>query len=476
MKKILVLFILLFITSCRNDDLINTENNPPEIETSPEIEPEIGSEEVFPAGSLNSFFSNALISDNESNINRLNPIRITEYDPTNNRIKTNYTNLTNLTIQASGGQSWFVAQGMEASNLVEIQSIDITTGWITLGNTYLGSLNNNIGQSIEFFNPFINYNIINNRPLFNPYPTSVTEGVFNYIQPGGIIEKTDGTYVLLTPVVFGFHDSRSIYFATSNNLEDWTFHNTKILSTDMIPFAKTNGNVFSTDNPYKLDNGNYLVLLGVQQPNNSYTSAYMIIDENLNIIQQPKEIMIPGWNGLNQNSFPLALTKFENKYRILFHKRNTNAVEREIHEVFATDLLNALDNNSSIISSNIIHKGTNSSGYLKGKADDATYITFNSKLHILLGSEEVFSSFLTSRNREYGLMNWNGTNWNHDSRSPLLINPVELRHKYPIYNWAWDHLGAFASPIIKNQTLYIFMAFGTDNPDYFISAIKIPLN
>lgn len=476
MKKIIVLFILLFITSCGNDDLINIENNQPVIETAPETEPEIGSEEVFPLGSLNTFFSNALISDNISNINRLNPIKITAYDPTNNRIKTNYTNLNNLTFQASGGQSWFITQGSEASNLVEIENIDIQTGWITLGNTFLGSLNKNIGQSIEFFNPFINYNIINNRPLFNPYPTSVTEGVFNYIQPGGIIEKTDGTYVLLTPVVFGFHDSRSIYFATSNNLEDWTFHNQKILSTDMIPFAKINGNVFSTDNPYKLDNGNYLVLLGVQQPNNSYTSAYMIIDEDLNIIQQPKEIMIPGWNGENQNSFPLALTKFENKYRILFHKRNTNAIDREIHEVIATDLLSALDFNNNIISSNIIHKGTNSSGYLRGKADDAAYIIFNSKLHILLGSEEVLSSYLTSNNREYGLMNWNGTNWNHDTRSPLLINPVELRHKYPIYNWAWDHLGAFASPIIKNQTLYIFMAFGTDNPDYFISAIKIPLN
>jgi hypothetical protein len=476
MKKIIVLFIISFITSCGNDDKINTENNQPEIETTPEIEPEIGSEEVFPAGSLNSFFSNALISDNISNIKRLNPIKISAYDPTNNRIKTNYANLTNLIIQGSGGQSWFITQGMEASNLVEIENVDLQTGWITLGNTYLGSLNKNIGESIEFFNPFINYNIINNRPLFNPYPTSVTEGVFNYMQPGGIIEKTDGTYVLLTPVVFGFHDSRSIYFATSNNLEDWTFHNQKILSTDMIPFAKINGNVFSTDNPYKLDNGNYLVLLGVQQPNNNYTSAYMIIDENLNIIQQPKEIMIPGWNGQNQNSFPLALTKFENKFRILFHKRNTNAIDREIHEVIATDLLSALDFNNNIISSSIIHKGTNSNGYLKGKADDAAYIQFNSKLHILIGSEEVYSSYLTSNNREYGLMNWNETNWNHDSRSPLLINPVELRHKYPIYNWAWDHLGAFASPIIKNQTLYIFMAFGTDNPDYFISAIKIPLN
>lgn len=466
MKKILLLFIISCITSCSNDDLTSIEHN----------ENEIGFEEVFPEGSLNHLFSNALISDEINNIKRLNPIKIIEYDEGSNRIKTNYSNIQNLTVQGSDGQSWFVTQGREASTVVEIKSIDLDSGWITLGETYLGNLNKNVGAKIEFFNPFINYNIINDRPLFSPYPTRVIEGVFNYIQPGGIIEKTDGTYVLLTPVVFGTHEKRSLYYATSCNLEDWTFHNEKILSTDMIPFAKTNGNVFSTDNPYKLENGNFLVLLGVQQPNNNYTSAYMIIDENLNIIQEPKEIMIPDWNGENQNSFPLALTKFKNKFRILFHRRNSSLIDREIHEVIATDLFNALDFNNSIISSNLIHKGTNNSGYLRGKADDASYIEFNSKLYILLGSEEVSSNYLTSMNREYGLMNWNENKWNHDSRSPLLINPVQLHNKYPVYDWTWDHLGAFASPIIKNETLYIYMAFGTDNPDYFISGIKIPLN
>jgi hypothetical protein len=72
-------------------------------------------------------------------------------------------------------------------------------------------------------------------------------------------------------------------------------------------------------------------------------------------------------------------------------------------------------------------------------------------------------------------MNLKDGTWKHDARSPLIVNPVQLFKKYPIYAWAWDHLGGFASPIIKNKTLYIYMAFGTDNPDYFISGIKIPL-
>lgn len=72
-------------------------------------------------------------------------------------------------------------------------------------------------------------------------------------------------------------------------------------------------------------------------------------------------------------------------------------------------------------------------------------------------------------------MKLNNDTWKHDPRSPLIVNPVQLHNKYPIYNWAWDHLGGFVSPIIKNNTLYIFMAFGTDNPDYFITGIKIKL-
>ena len=485
MKKSIFYLLIVFIISCNPDNIVpikNTELNLVEEEIVPieeeevPIEEEMLPEEVFPDGSLNSFFNNCLISDRSSNIARKNPIQITEYDQVNNRVKTNYSNLENLLVQGTNNQSWFVAQNGEASTVVELIGVNTTEGWIDLGNTYQGSLNTKIGATLEFFNPFINYEIINDRPLFNPYPTIASEENLHYIQPGGIIEKLDGTYILLTPVVFGPHTKRSIYYATSTNLEDWTFHDDLVLETITIPFAKPNGNVFSTGNPFKLDDGSFLVLLGVQQPNNNYTSAYMIIDEDLNILQQPTEIIIPEWNGLDHNSFPLSITKFNNRYRILFHRRNPSFIDREIHEIVATNLFDALNFNQTIISSHIIHKGNTSSGYLRGKADDAAYIEFNSELYILLGGEELGSVYLTSRNREYGLVKWDGGSWNHDSRSPLLVNPVQLHKKYPAYDWAWDHLGAFVSPIIKNNTLYIFMAFGTDNPDYFISGIKVSLN
>lgn len=470
--------MIFLIVSCSQEDLNPTKNDEelPEVEI-PNPTSEIASiEETFPEGSLNSYFSNALISDRFNNINRKNPIQITEFDAVNNRIKTNYSYLDNLLIQSNNNKSWFITQNSEASTVVEIASINKDDGWITLGNTYLGNLNSSIGATLEFFNPFVNYEIIKDKPLFDPYPTSVIEGQFNYIQPGGLFEKSNGTYILLTPIVFGTHSQRSIYYASSTNLEDWVFHNKKILGTSTIPFAKKNGNVFSTGNPLKLDNGNLLVLLGIEQPNNNYTSAYMIMDENLNIIQEPKKIMMPQWNELDKNSFPLSITKFNNQYRLLLHKRNPNFIDREIHEVIFSDLFDALDLDKRIISSKMIHKGTVSNGYLKGKADDATYITFNSELYIIIGGEETNSNYLTSNNREYGLMRLKNEKWFHDSRSPLIVNPVQLQNKYPIYDWAWDHLGGFISPIVKDKVLYLFMAFGTNNPDYYISGIKIPLN
>jgi hypothetical protein len=424
---------------------------------------------------LNSIFNNCLISDTKSNISRLNPIKIIEIDQNKKRIKTNYRELDKLIVKGTANQTWFITQSEEASTIVEIKNVDVSSGWITLGKTHSGFFNMDEGETLEFFNPFINYEIINNSPLFKNYPTYINNEYINYIQPGGIIKRSKDDYVLLTSVVFGAHDKRAIYYATSLDLENWTFHNKKILSTDQISFAKKTGNVFSTGNPLQLNNGNLLVLLGVEKPNGNYTSAYMIINHDLKIIQPPKEIIMHGWHGTTQNNYPLAITKHNDLFRVLLYKKKDKLLESEIHEITTKSILNVFNENKGIISSTVIHKAKNSKGYLHGKADDASYITFKSKLYILLGSEEVPSEYLTSLNREYGLLELKNDQWTHDKRSPLIVNPVNINHKYPEYDWCSDHLGGFISPIFKENYLYLFLAFGTDNPDYIISGIKIKL-
>ncbi|WP_136468468.1 hypothetical protein [Flagellimonas onchidii] len=467
MKRISIVLVIITFVSCSKDDMESFEDIRME-------EQEHEEEEEPPLEGLNALFNNCLISDKHDNITRKQPIEITAYDPSKHRIKTNYKKLKQLLIEGTDGESWFITQGSEASTIVEITKVDIESGWISIGETYLGKLNATVGARLEFFNPFVNYEIINKAPLFNPYPKNVVEGDFNYIQAGGLMEKSDGSYVLLTPVIFGTHTKRSIYFATSTDLEKWNFHNKKLLGTETIPFAKPKGNVFSSGNPLKLENGTFLVLLGVEQPNGNYTSAYMVIDENLNIVQSPKEIMIDSWNGLDQNGFPLSIIKFDGRYRIMLHRRHPNFIDREIHEIIIDDLFNALDHGKSIVSSTMIHKGVNSTGYLRGKADDVAYIIYDSELYIFIAGEEVSSGYLTSRNRQYGLAHWSGGTWVHDKRSPILVNPVQLYNKYPVYDWAWDHLGTFLSPIVKDDHLYMFTAFGTDNPDYYITGIKVP--
>lgn len=428
------------------------------------------------AQDLNAIFENCLISDTESNIARMNPIRVIEIDETNNRIKTNYTQLENLLVKATDNQSWFITQSEEASTIVEIKNVDLKTGWITLGETYAGVFNMDEGETLEFFNPFINYEIIQNKPLFDNYPTYIQDEQINYIQAGGIIKRNNNDYVLLTPVIFGAHEKRAIYYTTSSDLENWTFHDKRIIDTTQIPFAKKEGNVFSTGNPLQLKNDNYLVLLGVEQPNGNYTSAYMILNKELAIVQAPKEIQIPEWHGENQNSFPLAITKHNGVFRVLFHRRSKRFIESEIHEVTTKNILKAFDKNKEIISSTLIQKAKNETGYVRGKADDASYIRFNSKLYILLGSEELPSEYLTSFNREYGLLKLENNEWMHDKRSPLIVNPMTIHHKYPEYEWTSDHLGGFISPIFHDNYLYLFLTFGTDNPDYLLSGIKIKID
>ncbi|QHI36607.1 hypothetical protein IMCC3317_19700 [Kordia antarctica] len=428
------------------------------------------------AQDLNDIFANCLISDTESNITRENPIRIIAIDEANNRIKTNYTALENLVVKATGNQSWFITQSEEASTIVEILNVDVTSGWITLGETYSGFFNMDEGETLEFFNPFVNYEIINNKPLFESYPTHIKDEYINYIQSGGIIKRAENDYVLLTPVIFGAHEKRTIYYATSADLENWTFHDEKILGSEQIPFAKKIGNVFSTGNPLELKDGTFLVLLGVEQPNGNYTSAYMILNKELKIVQAPQEIKIPEWQGETQNSFPLAITKHKGVFRVLFHRRSAKFIESEIHEITTKNILKAFDKNNEIISSNIIQKAKIETGYLHGKADDASYITFNSELHILLGSEELPSEYLTSFNREYGLMKLENNEWIHDKRSPLIVNPMTIHNKYPEYEWTSDHLGGFISPIFHENYLYLFLTFGTDNPDYLLSGVKVKLD
>lgn len=425
------------------------------------------------AQDLNDIFANCLISDTESNIARENPIRIIAIDEANNRIKTNYTAIENLVVKATGNQSWFITQSEEGSTIVEIIKVDVKTGWITLGETYAGFFNMDEGETLEFFNPFVNYEIIQNKPLFETYPTHIQEEYINYIQAGGIIKRAENEYVLLTPVIFGAHEKRAIYYATSSDLENWTFHDQKILGTEQIPFAKKRGNVFSTGNPLELKDGTFLVLLGVEQPNGNYTSAYMILNKELKIVQAPQEINIPEWHGTTQNSFPLAITKHNGVFRVLFHRRSAKFIESEIHEIITKNILKAFDKNKGIISSTVIQKATNETGYLRGKADDASYVSFNSELYILLGSEELPSEYLTSFNREYGLMKLENKQWIHDKRSPLIVNPMKIHNKYPEYEWTSDHLGGFISPIFHENYLYLFLTFGTDNPDYLLSGIKI---
>ncbi len=71
--------MFLVILGCSTDDelkVLEIDKNTEPIETPNTTNPDI----IFPEGSLNSYFSNVLISDNFDNINRQSAIKIIAYD------------------------------------------------------------------------------------------------------------------------------------------------------------------------------------------------------------------------------------------------------------------------------------------------------------------------------------------------------------------------------------------------------------
>lgn len=412
--------------------------------------------------------SNALISDLYSNVDRNNPIMIIEYDVANNRIRTNYDHLEQLKVRVETDKGWFVTQSEDSRDFIAITEVDIQTGWISLEGEGF-----DLDQHVEFFNPLINYQIINNGPLLDPYPEFIEGDNFNYIQSGGIFQKEDSTFVLLTPVVYGNHDKRSIYFATSKDLHHWEFHEKAFLTSNMIPFARPNVNVFTTGNPLQMEDGNLLFLLAVEQNKGEYASAFMIVDENLNINVQPQ--LIKFYNLNIENSLPLSITKFNNQYRILIAVRNPELKRQQILEITTSELLATITGENAIFNETTIIDYHFSSGYLNGKIDDISCLKYQGDLYIIIGSEEKESSYLTFDNRVYGTARLEGEQWIHDKKSPTILNPIGYENRFPEYMWATDHLGGFVSPIIFNEELFIFMSFGSDNPDYYLTGIKIKL-
>lgn len=447
----------------------------------------VGNDQVWPMGySLENSLRNALISDRSNNITRTQNITILTHNTTSNYIEVEATAFMGG-FGASAPKSWMICQGTEASTIVEVTSVELIPGVpdrhrVFYGTTYNGTPNFNVGQKVEFLNPFINYSLVpSDRPLFSPYPTTAGGSTFNYMHPGGVFQRANGTYVMMVNVVRGAHTSRQVYYATSSDCENWTFQNTEILNTSSIPFAKTNGNVFTTGNPYKMPNGEWLFLLAVEKPDGNYTGGYFVVNDSLSVITNPQQTSYAG----NSNYFPMSITYYNGRYRVFYHNRSDNvdinkSSTEETYQVAESEanVTQILNGGISLTSRITIYDANLDSGYLNGKVDDIAYINDGNDLYIILGGEEEpTSGWVTSNNREYGIAKLSGqTTWINDPRSPMIVTPMQFYRKYPALDFFWDHIGGQMSPIVRNGHLYIFFAAGSDSPDYYMAGAKIPLN
>lgn len=452
-------------------------------------------------------------------INRDSKITITQADAINGRFKCNLSNLELIKTKGTNNEPWFIAQGNEASSYCEITLID-NDGWIYYSTAWLGSMNMNVGATVEFFNPFINYEILNNQcptlstarsnnNTFSGYPTTLNGKSFNYLMTGGLIKKqsdskyrnyinatgsgecfiaedTDinGNFTIISQTPF--FDGIQYPAGRIKGLETLMWGTTPCLSKDMITLG-----------------GKYIGLLAVKDGNisNTYLSNYTgyvildfdgnIIDNkiyeavNINTVLADKSSWTGGWH-------ITGLALFENNWHLIVKNWNQTKLSREEWHIILKsevkdNLITALSDgkpltdilNLYIDSCILLHRGSDYSStpskIFYGQSDFQLFV-YNDQLYTFFFFEPIQRGTINSMNRMCGLGKWDSVTQTWDYKKGLqIINPIQLYKKYPHLQWCWDHLGNLACPYIEDNILYLGIGMASNDPDYFPAIIKLNL-
>jgi len=433
-------------------------------------------------------------------------ILITELDTANSRFKCNLSDLSPLLVRGTGNEGWHIATGSQASNFCSLLNVDTNTGWIHYGTAHLGSMGFTVGKKIEFFNPFVNYRILNNNSptlatapsisnIFAGYPSMLGGNTFGYFNGMAGIRKPNGTYrvymVATSNPIYG-----RTYVAEDANIDGhFTLSNggtTPFLSSADIDPTSQNMNgmreclVYSTD---KINNG-YIALLSTKDNNDVQFPSFMFLDDNGDKIQGKgilRAILIDAfWTSINADSSRpptlFSCVKYQNKYNLSVGHWGGDKLTQTKYRVILKELVQS-DNDlvTALTSTNVaqyidsyslIHKGTNYQnpdirrGYTQFKffvLDEKLYAFYFMEIDLTFN----YGSIL-DQNRMSGLIVFDEDTQEWDwSGGMQFINPIQLYNVNPYLWWCFDHSASFANIIIEDNKIYFITGLATDNPDYF---------
>ena len=446
-------------------------------------------------------------------VNRPNRTIITEIDKSNSRFKCDIRDISHLKTQGVNGQPWFICQGNEATNFCEVVDID-NDGWIYYSTSWLGNMNMNLGESVEFFNPFTNYEILNNEcPTlatersynnnFQGYPKSLNGKYFKYLIHGGILKKkSDNNYRAYICAV----GSGETYVAEDSDING----NFKIISQTPFfegveyPIGRAKGAETLMWGITPVDKGFfreypetcYIGLLGVKDGgiSNAYKAnypGYILLDDDGCIVSGEKirEAKLintylsakSSWDG-GWHITGLALLK--DNWHLVVKNWNQVKMAREVWHIiiggeYQHNLIDILegDDINAIEKAYLLHKGNDyisSPSSIFYAQSDFNLFAYKNQLYCFYFFEPKKTGYVNSMNRMCGIAIWDDANksWNYQNGLQL-INPVQLFRKYPHLWWCYDHWGNLCCHFIENNNIYIATNLGTDNPDYFPAILKL---
>jgi len=422
------------------------------------------------------------------NINKSSPIMVTFHDSTQKYIKVNLNNLDFLEEKGTNGEPWVLSLGGENIIYAEVLSVRQDYGEIYY-TVKKGTFDPAPNEKIEFFNPFLNYELINRSPLLTLTDlASITSTTYDYLVTTALIEG-DGYYEL---IIEAYGTTNAFYRAQSTNLQDWTF-----VGTELFPTYGGSGMEMASS-PYRLDDGNLLVFASFKKTTPQWSSVIGIFDSIYNEIQtfgyvtfpKPADVIAQYEDTLEI----LDLIYFDGHFRAIVHYRKDDVDSNEITKEVVVKC-----EKTDVNVMKFLERGFLDSEYkwvdvqdsamfnifASSKNDGAKYVENNGTLSLFVSAEAANNGVgITSNNRLTGVatlrkgLTEDSEKWVYDKTSPAIINPMQLHYSYPDLDWTWDHLGRQMSFVIVNNTMYVFTSLGGDQStfEYAPAGLKIELN
>lgn len=391
---------------------------------------------------------------------------VTEHDTGAKTITLDHALPSMITVPANPDYYWamYVGPG-NACNISAISSDRLTITYTLLRNTI------SVGNKVYFMNPFLNGRMLDYDYLLGPAGTWGAK----YITPGGIIEKSDGTFTLVCNGVSAAGVG-TIGLAHSVDLYNWTYDPASpLFEGNVSPFNKTwcsSSGIQSSCNPVKIPGSPYYYwMVTGKNASNLWDMGMAIIDEDFNVISVYDDPFVITGHANNYGNAGGSFIYYNGQYYAAIVNRTQAVADDWIAYIMNVDMTDlSVSNVSQLITS------TGLNNWNGRNVDVTTLFVYNDRLYCIVGGTGEATAGPLYGNRSYALLKLTSTGWVQIVNNPILTNPIEGVYLWPsVQSWCIDHAGGYYSPIIKDNKLYVYLSMNNGTDSYRITGMVYDL-